>query len=65
MKVARWSTFYCLAVIASLSGTAEGQEAKRRWEFMNQIRREQVDMWITVGPSLASGCLFESSTILA
>jgi len=62
MKVTRWFTFCCLALIASLSGTAAGQEAKRRWEFMNQIRREkfdlvlpevmrenQVDMWITVG----------------
>ena len=62
MQVTRWSTFYCLALIASLSATANAQEAKRRWEFMNQIRREkfdlvlpevmrenQVDMWITVG----------------
>ena len=62
MKVSRWSTFFRLVLIASLSVVAEAQDVKRRWEFMNQIRREkfdlvlpevmrenQVDMWITVG----------------
>ena len=62
MTSIRWRTLCCLALIGSLCGVAEAQEAKRRWEFMNQIRREkfdlvlpevmrenQIDMWITVG----------------
>ncbi len=54
--------FVVLTLVALLPLDAQSQEAKRRWEFMNQIRREkfdlvlpevmkenQVDMWITVG----------------
>ena len=53
--------FLCLIVFFSMAQPVEGQEAKRRWEFMNEIRREKfdlvlpkvmednnVDMWITV-----------------
>ncbi len=60
--VARWYTLVVIALIPFLPRAAESQEIKRRWEFMNQIRREKfdlvlpevmrendVDMWITVG----------------
>ena len=61
MKVVRRFTFLYLALVTFLPD-AHAQEVKRRWEFMNQIRREKfdlvlpevmrengVDMWITVG----------------
>ncbi len=62
MTFTYWRTLLCLALVGSLSGAVDAQEAKRRWEYANQIRREkfdlvlpevmrenQVDMWITVG----------------
>ena len=61
MKVFRWYAFLSLALVTILP-SAYGQEAQRRWEHMNQIRREKfdlvlpevmrengIDMWITVG----------------
>ncbi len=61
MKTIRWYVLLYLALVTILP-SAHGQEAKRRWEFMNQIRREKfdlvlpevmrendIDMWITVG----------------
>jgi len=62
MKLNRLFASAVLILLVMSSGTTTAQEAKRRWEFMNQIRREkfdlvlpevmrenQVDMWITVG----------------
>lgn len=61
MKLIRSYAFVSFALFGLLSGV-DGNEAKRRWEFMNQIRREKfdlvlpevmrendIDMWITVG----------------
>jgi Xaa-Pro aminopeptidase len=61
MKIIRWYTYLTLVLVTILP-SANGQEAKRRWEFMNQIRREKfdlvlpevmrengIDMWLTVG----------------
>jgi Xaa-Pro aminopeptidase len=61
MKVFSWSLFLLLAFV-TIFPLAYGQEAQRRWEYMNQIRREKfdlvlpevmrenrIDMWITVG----------------
>jgi Xaa-Pro aminopeptidase len=59
MKTVAWCAFVYLITVVP---TVHGQEAKRRWELMNQIRREKldlvlpeamrengIDMWITVG----------------
>lgn len=61
MKLMCWAATGYLAVLIGLPD-AHGQEAKRRWEYLNQIRREKfdlvlpevmrengIDMWITVG----------------
>lgn len=62
MRISGKHALATVALMAALSATVEAQEVKRRWEFMNQIRREKfdlvlpevmrendIDMWITVG----------------
>lgn len=40
----RWATFLALVALLHPSGSADGQEARRRWERMCQIRAEKFDL---------------------
>ena len=61
MKKLGLRMFLFMMVCVSIAQPLQGQEARRRWEFMNEIRREKfdlilpkvmrennIDMWITV-----------------